>query len=146
MIFSLSDMPNFVKREIKKLEETISPIMKRAFRYAIWSFPLILTSIANLIFILFVSSGRQNSLPSILIFAVLGSLGLALSREAKLKQKEAQNLSVNFIIERIKRSEITSERFKSEYIDLVKGQPLLAINHFIKFLEEEERESQYFRL
>ncbi len=135
----MNDMPNTAKRELEKLEEIISPFMKKASKYALFSFPLVTFSVINLFLLLFAASDQQYSATTIVIFAVIGAIGLALSKESKLKQREIQKMSSEYIIERIKKSELASDHLKKEYINLVKEQPLLAMQHFITFLKKEDQ-------
>ncbi|WP_180994095.1 DUF5392 family protein [Bacillus sp. Marseille-P3661] len=137
MMLYKADMPSFVMRELEKLEQMVSPFLKKASRYAIWSILLISISVVNLFILLFVSPTLEGMRLSIFMYALIGAVGMAFSKEAKFKQKEVINLSTNFIIERMRRSDLVTETTKMRYISLVKDQPLLAIQHLVKFLEEE---------
>ncbi|WP_316571395.1 DUF5392 family protein [Neobacillus sp. YIM B06451] len=142
MIQFMNDVPNSVKREIEKLEEIISPFLKKASKYALFSFPLITLSIFNLFILLFVApnQNQQYSATSIVIFAVIGAIGMAFSKEAKIQRIEIQNISTDYMIERIKKSELVSEHLKKEYSSLIKDQPSMAMQHFIAFLKKEHQQ------
>lgn len=131
------DMPNFVKREIEKLEEIIAPLLKKASKYTLFSLPLVFFSTINLFVLLFFSPTGQFEAIPIFICAAIGAIGMALSKEAKIQRVEIQSISSDYIIERIKKSEIASDRLKKEYISLVQKQPLLSTHHFITFLQKE---------
>lgn len=75
----------------------------------------------------------------LVVYAALGAIGIALYREAKAKRKEVQKLSVDYITDRIKRSESASENLKEDYVKRVKEQPVRALYYFVEFLEKEER-------
>ncbi|PGT88624.1 MULTISPECIES: DUF5392 family protein [Bacillaceae] len=133
------DLPNFAKKEIEKLQEVIAPFAKKASRYIFWSFPLIVLSIINIVTMLFGAGFNESITPSLVVYAIMGALGMALSKEAKLQQAEIQKVSMDYIVERIKKSEVVSDRVKEKYISLVKERPLQTLNHFVNFLEVENR-------
>lgn len=134
----MTDMPNFIKKEVDKLNETISPFIKKVSKYSFWALPLIAFSIINLFFML-VAMPDTRSTVALIIYAVMGAFGFALSKEAKHQRKEILKVSEDFIIKRINKSEIVAKLVKDRYIQKVKEQPAFAMNHFIKFLEEENR-------
>ncbi|WP_059173194.1 DUF5392 family protein [Bacillus sp. FJAT-27445] len=140
MIQFMNDMPNSVKREIEKLEEILSPFLKKASKYALFSFPLITLSIFNLFILLFVNPNQQYAATPIVVFAVIGAIGMAFSKEAKIQRIEIQNISADYMFERIKKSELVSEHLKKEYSSLIKDQPSLAMQHFIAFLKKEHQQ------
>ena len=80
---------------------------------------------------------------TIILYAVLGALGMALSKEAKHQRKEIQKISTDYVISRIEKSDMASPSLKRKYTEMVKESPVLAINYFVKFLEAENRENQY---
>ncbi|OCA90706.1 hypothetical protein A8F94_02180 [Bacillus sp. FJAT-27225] len=137
MIQFMVDVPNFVKREIEKIDELVSPFLKKASQYALFSFPLIIFSIMNLSLLLFFSPQQQDASIPIIIYAVMGAIGLALSKEAKIQRMEIQTIRSNYMIERIKKSEAAPEPLKKHYISLIKDQPIMAMQHFITFLKKE---------
>ncbi len=133
------ELPNFAKKEVEKLHEVISPFVKKASRYVFWSFPLITLSIFNILSMLFGNGLNETMISSLVVYAIIGAIGMALSKEAKLQQAEIQKVSMDYIIERIKKSEIATDRVKEKYISLVKENPLQTLNHFVNFLEVENR-------
>lgn len=143
MNFSMKGMPAFVEKEMKKLEEMLIPLMKKASKYSFWSLPLITLSIVNLFFLLFVVDG-QHSFGALLFYGILGAVGLALSKEAKFQRKELHKVSSEYIVKRIRNSDIVAEHVKSKYIQLVQEQPVMLINHFVQFLEEENRTNRNY--
>jgi len=134
-------MPNFVKREIEKLQEPLIPILRKASRYSLWSFPMIIFSIFNLVTSLFFA--QKWNMTAIIIYAAIGAVGMALARESKLKKREIKMVSFNYIIKRISESDIASEALKKEYIARIKRQPAMTLNYFIGFLEEENKAYTY---
>lgn len=134
------EMPNYIKREIELMQEKLSPLMKKVSRYALWTMPLIWVSLFNLGNVLFFGQINQETIPAILIYAIIGALGFALFRELRFHQKEIRNQSSAYIIDRINNSEVATDHHKQEYIKLIKEQPNAhAINHFIQFLMEENQ-------
>lgn len=134
----MTEMPVFVKREVEKLEEVLAPLMKKVSKYAFWSLPLITLSIVNLFFLLFIVDEYQSTF-TLIFYAIIGAFGLALSKEAKLQRKELHKKSADYIIKRIKKSNIVTEDIKNKYVKRVQAQPIRSINYFIQFLEEENR-------
>lgn len=140
MNFMMTDVPKHIQKEMEKLQEVLSPLLVKVSKYSLWMFPLIGISLFNLLFLVFFVPINQNTAPIILLFAVLGAVGMALLKEVKLHQKEIHQLSRQYMIERIKNSEIATDQHKTEYIQLIKGQSLTQIyNTFIQFLKEEDR-------
>jgi uncharacterized protein (DUF927 family) len=138
-------MPSNIKREIEQLQKILSPLMKKISKYAFWTMPLMGISIMNLVYLLFFGQVTRESIPAVIIFAVIGALGFALFKEVKLQQKELQKLSSIYIIERINKSEIATDNQKKEYISLIKEQPeSKAMSHFINFLMRRTSGSKCF--
>ncbi|NEY72766.1 DUF5392 family protein [Bacillus mesophilus] len=119
MNFIKLEAPNFAKREFEKLQEVISPFVKKASRYVFWSFPLIAVSIINVFVLLFGTGFDHSQISSLVIYAILGAIGMALSKEAKHQQVEIQRLSMDYIVNRIRNSDRVSDRVKEKYITLV---------------------------
>ncbi|WP_456279092.1 DUF5392 family protein [Bacillus sp. AK128] len=142
MNFFKLEVPNFAKKEIEKLQEVIAPVVKKASRYVFWSFPLIAVSLINIFVLLFVTGFDESLTSSLVIYAILGALGMALSKEAKHQQVEIQRRSRDYIVDRIKNSDHVSDRVKEKYITLVKENPLQIMNYFVNFLEVENRSSK----
>ncbi|MEN2766992.1 DUF5392 family protein [Ornithinibacillus xuwenensis] len=138
MNLPITDMPNFVKKEVDSLNETLSPFIKKVSKYSFWAFPFITLSLINLFFMLVVMPETRTTI-SLIIYAVLGAFGFALSKEAKFQRKEILKVSESFIVKRIKKSNVVTDTIKERYIKSIKEQPALAMNNFIRFLEEENR-------
>ncbi|MCM3708154.1 MULTISPECIES: DUF5392 family protein [Cytobacillus] len=137
-----TDMPNFIKRELKQLEEIVSPLMKKASRYIFWSTPLIILSLINLMTLFFTVQDEKASPLTIFIYAIIGALGFALSKEGKHQQKEIQKRSTQYIKDRISKSHWASEPIKARYQTMINENPRKAIPYFIQFLNEEKRDWQ----
>jgi hypothetical protein len=136
---SIKQIPVYIQKEIELITKNVRPLVKKSSTYAFLSIPLILFSLTNL-FILFMSNGFNREMwPTLLVFAVLAAIGMALSKESKSLQKEIQQKSNHYIMERIKTSSIVPDFKKKEFLNLIKKQPVLGFNTFINFLEEEKR-------
>jgi hypothetical protein len=134
------EMPTYITKEIEQMQKKISPLMKKVSKYAFWTMPFIWISLFNLGYVLFFGQITRESLPIILIYAVLGAIGFSLNKEMKIHQKEIHKQSSIYIIERISNSEVATEYHKREYINRIKEQPSSrAIHHFIQFLMEENQ-------
>lgn len=139
-----ADLPVFVKGELEKLEGKIAPMMKKAAKYALFSYPMIFISLINLFILIFFVSEPHNSAVSIVIYAAIGAIGMALGREGKLLRKDVAEKMMNYIIERMTKSETVADEVKNRYIFFVREQPARMLAHFIDFLKEERRmEFQY---
>lgn len=134
----MKDVPSFVKNEVEQLQKRLLPLTKKVSKYMFWTMPLITISIFNLFVLLFIAPKSEHFITSIIIYAAAGAFGMALLKESKIQRKEIQRQSVSYIIERIKKSERASDHSKETYISLIQKQPLIAMNHFINFLMEEE--------
>ena len=138
MNLPMTDMPSFIKKEVDKLNDTIYPFIKKVSKYSFWAFPLIAFSLINLFFKLVIMPDTRTTV-ALILYAVMGAFGFALSKEAKHQRKEILKVSEAFIVKRIKKSDVVTETVKERYIKNVKEQPGFAMNHFIRFLEEENR-------
>lgn len=133
------NLPNHIKKEIEQLQEILNPIMKKVAKYTMWTLPLVVFSIFNLISLTYFGGLNQENLGMIVFFASVGAIGLALYKEVRIQRKEIKKMSATYIIERIKKSDVATDSNKKKYIDLVKDQPIgKMFNHFIMFLNEEE--------
>ena len=136
---SIRQVPAYIQKEMEIITKHVKPLVKKSSTYAILSIPLILFSLTNL-FILLINHGFNRDMwLTLLVFAILAAIGMAFSKESKSLQKEIQQKSNHYIIERIKKSIIVPEFKKKEFVNLIKKQPILGFNTFIKFLEEEKR-------
>ncbi|RFU60230.1 DUF5392 family protein [Bacillus sp. V59.32b] len=127
------------KKELEQLQEIISPILSKTTKYMMWAFPLVAVSFFNLITLLFFTESSEATMIQLGFFALIGAFGLALSKERKLKQKEVLKLGNDYMIKRIEKSSYLTDVRKKEYISMINAQPLIAINSFIEFVNEEER-------
>ncbi|MDY0404329.1 DUF5392 family protein [Virgibacillus sp. 179-BFC.A HS] len=93
----MTEMPAFIKNELEQLQKIIGPLMKKASKYTLWSWPMIGISLINLFFLLFVWPDMGDNYAALLVFALIGAFGFALSREAKHKKKEIQSLTTSFL-------------------------------------------------
>jgi hypothetical protein len=133
-----SDMPRYIQREMERLQEEIAPLLKKMSRYTIWSLPLVFVSIFNLIFIFVNQPIEREAYVVIIFYAIIGAIGLALSKESKLQRKAIHEQITTFMIKRIRKSEISENR-KKNFIDLINEQPInVKVNHYINFLTEEQ--------
>lgn len=136
---SIRQVPAYIQKELEMITKHVKPLVKKSSTYSLFSIPLILFSVTNLI-ILFVNNGFTRDMwPMLLVFSVLAAIGMALSKESKSLQKEIQQKSNHYIIERIKKSGSVPDFKKKAFVNLIKKQPVLGFNTFIKFLEEEKR-------
>ncbi|MEH7237452.1 DUF5392 family protein [Bacillus sp. JJ1562] len=138
-IMTTKNLPIFITKELEQLHKKIAPIMMKTSKYMFWSFPLITISLLNLVFLLFFMPFTQEAIPSLLIYAILGAIGFALSKEAKFKKKEMEAISSEYIITRIKKSDVVTTGRQQDYISRLQNQPKLALHFFIEFLNEEKQ-------
>ncbi|MCA1024737.1 MULTISPECIES: DUF5392 family protein [Cytobacillus] len=138
-----TDMPVFVKKEIELLNERLAPTMRVASRYSLFSFPLVVFSIMNIIIVLFTMPMDENTWITLLIYSILGAVGMALSKESKIRRKAIEKISVDYMIQRINESKIATEQMKKRYIIIINEKPVMALAQFMEFLREEQRRSSF---
>ncbi|WP_078544512.1 DUF5392 family protein [Litchfieldia alkalitelluris] len=136
MMFN-QDIPNFVHKELEKINEVLSPITKKVAKYRLWSFPLICISLINLYLMVMMLPSIREVVPTIILYAVLGAIGMALGKEAKHYQLQLQTQSTEYIIKRINESDIESDQIKARYTRLINDNPKNSMNYFIEFLQKE---------
>ncbi|GAA0480070.1 hypothetical protein GCM10008986_00710 [Salinibacillus aidingensis] len=135
-------MPNFVKKELEAISETIEPYIKKHSKYIIFAIPLMTFAIFNLLFYLFTGGWYLNMLPTLAIYALMAAIGLALYKESKHVKKQIETISTEQMIKRIKKSEHMNDYSKTEYIKSIKEQPKYGFQSFINFLNEENQRKQ----
>jgi hypothetical protein len=128
-----------IKKEIENIQKLIFPLAKKTSKYMLWTFPLIGIAVLNLIYLLFFSPKENDVYVMMFIYAMLGAIGFALLKETKINKKEIQNIGVTYITDRINKSSVLTDGRKNKYIQLVSESPVTAMEHFVKFLQEEER-------
>ncbi|WP_062354467.1 DUF5392 family protein [Bacillus kwashiorkori] len=135
-----NSFPENIRKELETIQKLIFPLVRKTSRYMFWTFPLIGISVINLFYLLFIAKFNLSEMYVILIvYAILGSIGMALWKETRLNKKEIQNIGLRYIIERIKKSIHLSDERKGEYIRIVNEQPINAMESFVRFLQEEDR-------
>ena len=97
-------------------------------------------SIFNVAFQLLFVPADMRSLSVLILFSVAGAVGFALAKEAKFQKRQIQKLSHEFMVERISKSETATEESKTKYMNLVKNQPIHALQHFVEFLKKENQQ------
>ena len=141
--FLPNSFPENIKKELDAINKLVMPLAKKTTRYMFWTFPLIGVSVINTIYLLFMGTKGTEMYVLLFIYALLGSIGLALLKETKINKKEIERIGVRYILERIRRSSIISDERKNYYIYSVKEQPLHAMENFVKFLQEEDRMNRW---
>ncbi|UOQ48473.1 DUF5392 family protein [Gracilibacillus caseinilyticus] len=135
--FFTNDVPSFMKIELEKLFNKISPLMKKNARYMMFAMPLLLISILNLIFFLFFGGFDNGMLAIVIVYALMAAVGLALYKESKHIKKKIRELEMEHIVSRIEKSNIVNDYQKKDYISLIKSHPKMGLQTFLNFLNEE---------
>lgn len=135
-------MPNYVEREMEIIMEHVKPLLKKSSRYSFIAVPVTMVSLINLFFVLVYNGVNKEVMGSLIVFSVLAAVGIALYKESKIVQKEIQQKTNTYIIERIKKSEYVLDHQKREFIKLVNEKPILGFNTFVNFLEEENKRKE----
>jgi len=139
MKIDLGNRPAFIEEELKKIQAQVLPLLKKNSTFSTLSFMLIVFSVMNLIYLLFMQPSGTTSKITIGFFALTGALGMALSKESKLLNKEILKNSRVYIEKRIESGSYLSDQRKAAYKKEIAEQPVLVMKHFIEFLAEEER-------
>lgn len=137
--FIFKQMPSYVEREMEIITERVKPLLKKSSTYSFIAVPISMVSLINLFFLLIYNGVNKEVMGSLIVFAVLGAIGIALFKESKFLQKEIQQISNKYIMERITKSEYVLDYQKREFIALIKEKPILGFNTFVHFLEEENK-------
>ena len=132
--------PQYIKDELKKLNEAVAAETKKFLRYRLWSLPLVIVSLLNLFFILVPFSITTEQVPLVFFYALAGAIGMALSKEAKHQQQEMQAGSEAYMVSRIENSSISASELKEEYSKRIKTNSEKAIDLFIEFLKKERKQ------
>ena len=134
-----NSFPENIQKELEHIQKLIMPLAKKTSRYLFLTYPLIGIAVLNLVILLFFSPRENHIYPMLFVYAVIGAIGLALLKETRINKKEIQKIGILYIIDRIKKSGFVTEEKKVRYIRLVSERPVLAMENFVKFLQEEDR-------
>ncbi|MCT2537485.1 YwnF family protein [Aquibacillus koreensis] len=135
----VNKLPKSAQVELESIQKLIGPIMKVRTRYIMFSVPMITLSLFQLSVLLFYGGMNQELLWTSVFYALLAAIGFALLKEGKQKKLEMQQMTNDYMIDRVNKSQFVSEHNKKEYVELIQQQPFLAINNFIRFLTEEDK-------
>ena len=127
---------SYTKKEFEKMQSRISPLVKKSTIFTVASISLISISFINLYYLLF---GHVSNMVLTVVFSILGAVGMALYKEVKFQNKEIYNTSINYIKERIMKSEIVPDYTRDRFIEKVSSEPMNAFQTFSEFLNQEER-------
>lgn len=142
--FLMGKFPENIKKEIEAIQRLILPLARKTSKYMFWTYPLIGISIFNLIYLLFFSTRTTDIYVMLVIYALIGAVGVALLKETKLNKKEIERIGQKYIVDRIKKSRFVPDDRKKHYISAVHKQPVLAMENFVKFLQEEDNLTRKF--
>ncbi|MDE5414395.1 DUF5392 family protein [Alkalihalobacterium chitinilyticum] len=132
----MDHVSSYTKKEFEKMQRRISPLVKKSTIFTVASISLISISFINLYYLLF---GHVSNMVLTVVFSVLGAVGMALYKEVKFQNKEIYNTSINYIKERIMKSEIVPDYTRDRFIEKVVSEPMNAFHTFSDFLHQEER-------
>ncbi|ARI77658.1 DUF5392 family protein [Halobacillus mangrovi] len=132
-------LPAYIVDEFKELDKVTKPLFKKMRGYALLSFIAIPISFINILSLFLAGKTEPIYIFPLLFFSIVGAFGLALQREVKFLYKEIQATSVQFIKERIRKTEVMHEHKRKNYMELIVKEPFSSINLFAEFLEEERR-------
>lgn len=132
----MDHVSSYTKKEFENMQRRIAPLVKKSTIFTVASISLISISFFNLYYLLF---GHVNNMVLTLVFSVVGAVGIALYKEVKFQNKEIYNTSINYIKERMMKSEIVPDYTRDKFIEKVKTEPMNAFQTFSDFLHQEER-------
>ncbi|KIL51384.1 hypothetical protein KP77_08960 [Jeotgalibacillus alimentarius] len=132
----LEQYPPYIRQELSKLNDKIEPITKQFMKYRLWGTPLVVVSVLNLFLIILPFGVSTEIIPALILFAVLGAIGMALSKEAKLKRTEVVVQTQDYMLKRIAESD---SDYRDEYLRRVRNNALQGVDLFIEFLQKEKR-------
>ncbi|MDQ0256858.1 hypothetical protein J2S74_004280 [Evansella vedderi] len=133
-----SRTPLYIKKEFEEMKKLTAPIVRRYSIYSFISAPLVIFSAINLYFLLFHSTWTSE-IPLLIIYGVLGAIGLALFKESTFQSKQVFKMGYHYMINRMKESKYLYDYRKERYLQLINQNPVDAVNIFREFLKEEER-------
>lgn len=132
-------LPEFVKKELETIYQLILPLGKKRLNYTLWAVPLIGVPMITLFYVVFVAREIKENIFLLLFYLSLGTIGLLFYKKGELSKKEIQQVTQEYIKTRVRNSVFVSDSRKEYYIRLAEKVPKESIDHFIRFLEEEER-------
>ncbi|GAE28480.1 hypothetical protein JCM9140_4722 [Halalkalibacter wakoensis JCM 9140] len=129
----------YVEKELETIQKRVAPFMKKSSIFSFVSIPLISFSFINLFILLFQVGITQELAVFTLLITIVGALGAALFKESIHYNKKALKVSMDYIVERISKSETMLEGAKENYLKKVHTQPIHVFTTFNEFLQHEER-------
>lgn len=137
--FIVKQLPSYIEREMEIITDRVKPLLKKSTMYSFLAIPISMVSLINIFFLLVYKGVNQEVMGSLIVFSLLGAIGIALFKESKFLQKEIQQMSNQYIMDRISKSEYVLDYQKNEFITLIKEKPILGFSTFVHFLEEENK-------
>ena len=132
-------MPSYVEREMEIIKDHVKPLLKKTSTYSLIAIPISMMSLINLFFLLVYNGVNKEVMGSLIVFSIIGAVGIALFKESKFLRKEIQQKTNKYITDRITKSEYVLDYQKKEFIKLINERPILGFNRFVNFLEEENK-------
>ncbi|MBU8906670.1 DUF5392 family protein [Desertibacillus haloalkaliphilus] len=136
--FNINKFPRYTRNELEKIQKLIAPAVKKSTIFIFLSMSMISFSIINLYYLIF-GTGTSGLTIFVLLFSLLGALGVALYKESLHKNKEIQQLSREYIIDRITKSEHLPDDAKDKYVAKIQADPKTTFEVFFQSLDQEER-------
>ncbi|MCD8510436.1 MAG: YwnF family protein [Bacillus sp. (in: Bacteria)] len=120
------------------MKKLTAPIVRKYSIYSFASASLILFSVINLYFLFFHTNWAQE-ITMLIVYGVVGALGLALFKESSFQSKRVFKLGYHYMVNRMRESTHLYDYRKERYLQLINKNPMEAINIFREFLMEEQR-------
>ncbi len=136
--FQTEHLSHYVKEELIRMQNELAPYVKKSMAFSLIAVPLIVFSSINLYVLLFGNVG-ETSLEILIFLAFLAALGTALLVESIHLNKEMVQKGIDYMINRIKTSEMLSDAARERYVDAIKNDERRAYQIFYDFLQHEER-------
>ncbi|MDA1476660.1 DUF5392 family protein [Bacillus changyiensis] len=135
---SVYQMPTFMKEEMENLKQAAAPILKKRMIFLLTAIPLVIVSIVYLSTFWGQTFNGMEMTIKISIATLGAAFGMALFRESSYQKRYIRETVVQYILERMQKSEVLSSERKNQYVRTIKEQPFSVMNSFIEFLNEEE--------
>lgn len=137
-----NQFPPFIQQEMDKILEKIRPLMKKISLYYMIGLPMLIVGALNMIMPFINPSAMFETYILPIIYALIAAIGLALFRESRFLRKQMHLIGKNYMIERVKRSQIVEEHVKKKYVERLAKPLKMDLPLFFNFLTEENRSKQ----
>lgn len=136
-------LPPFIQQEMDKIAEKIRPLMKKVSLYHMIGLPMLIFGVMNMALPFLSSNFQVESMLIPAIYALVAAVGVALFKESRFLRKQVHLVTINYMKDRIKKSQVFEASEKDRFLRKVSERKTMDLPAFFQFLTEEHKRRQF---